>query len=63
MERGNTGKSAVEEIREEFGIKTYSIVTINDIIKYLYNKEIDDQIIIDEEMKGKIEEYLSKYGV
>lgn len=63
MEKGNTGRSAVEEIREEFGIKTYSIVTVNDIIEHLYNKEIDNQVIIDDKMKEKIQEYLFNYGV
>ncbi len=63
MEKGSFGKSTIQELEEEFGIKTYSIVTIEEVKKYLHNKEIDGKIIIDDGMKTKIEEYLLEYGV
>ncbi len=63
MERGSTDKSAIQEIEEEFGIKTYSIVTIKEVVDYLYNRELDGKSIIDDNMKNRIEEYLLQYGV
>lgn len=62
-EKGKKGdKSTLQELEEEFGIKVHPIVTINDILDYLYNKEIDGNIYIDDTMKSRIEEYLSVYG-
>lgn len=41
MERGKTEKSALTQIREEFGFKTCAIVTMAEVREYLYNKEIN----------------------
>lgn len=61
-EKGQGSKSTLQELEEQFGIKVYPIVTIDDIVEYLYNKEIDGKIYIDDEMKSKIDEYLQMYG-
>ncbi|MFW6287971.1 MAG: orotate phosphoribosyltransferase [bacterium] len=63
MEKGPSGKSATQELADKFGISTYSIVNIKEIVDYLYNREIDGRIVIDNNMKNSIEEYLLKYGV
>ncbi|MFW6306217.1 MAG: orotate phosphoribosyltransferase [Bacillota bacterium] len=62
MEKGSSGKSATQELEEEYGIKTYSIVNIKEIVEYLHNKKVNGEVIIDDEMKDNIENYLSKYG-
>lgn len=62
MEKGTGSKTALEEVETEFGIKTYSIVTIAQIVSYLYNRSIDGKVILDSSMKNKIEEYLKTYG-
>ena len=62
MEKGKTDISAQEEIKKNFGIKTFSIVTMKEVVEYLYNKEIKGKIYIDDEMKASIEEYYKKYG-
>ncbi|WP_312650902.1 orotate phosphoribosyltransferase [Aminipila sp.] len=63
MERGQGEKTAIQEIEEEFGIKTYPIVTVREIIDAMYNTEIDGKIVIDDAMKDRMEEYLTKYCV
>lgn len=63
MEKGKFGNSPIKEIEEEFGIKTYSIVTIKEIVDYLYGKEINGKVYIDDEIKLKIDEYLNEYGI
>lgn len=63
MERGKTNKTAIQEIEEEFGIKTYPIVTVRDIIDTLHNTPVDGQIVIDDVMKEKMEAYLNEYCV
>jgi len=62
-EKGKNDKSAIQEIREEFGIPVYPIVTAREIIDNLYNVEIDGKVYIDDEMKAKMEAYLDQYGV
>lgn len=63
MEKGKSEKSAQEEIKEIFGISTYSIVTMKEIVTYLYNREINGKVYIDDNMKKTIDEYYTKYGV
>jgi orotate phosphoribosyltransferase len=63
MERGQGGKTTIEEIKDEFGISTYPIVNTLDIINHLHNRTIDGKIIIDDEMREKMEAYMKKYCV
>ena len=63
MEKGKGEKSAQEEIRDTFGITTYPIVTMAEVVEYLYNREIDGTIYIDDTIKEAIAEYYKKYGV
>ncbi len=53
----NSDKSAVHEVYDEFGVKVYSIVSINDIIKAL-----EDGVIPGAEYVGKMKEYRKMYG-
>lgn len=63
MERGKGEKSAQSEIKEAFGITTYSIVTMKEIVDYLYNREVNGKVHIDDNMKKAIENYYEQYGV
>lgn len=63
MERGVGNKTPIAEIREEFGIETYPIVTVREIIDTLYNREVDGKVYIDDLMKEAMEAYLEKYCV
>jgi len=61
MEKGQGGKTAAQEIKEDFGITVHSIVTVYDILEYLYNREIDGKIYIDNSIKSKMEDYIRQY--
>ena len=61
MERGAGEKTAIQEIKEEFGIETFPIVTVREIIEELHNTEIDGKIAIDDAMREKMEDYLKMY--
>ena len=63
MEKGKGEQSAQAEIKEAFGITTYPIVTMAEVVEYLYNREIDGTIYIDDKIKAAIAEYYKKYGV
>lgn len=58
MEKGKGELSAVQEVKQEFGITIYPIVTINDIIKAIQDGVIDGQKYLD-----KMIEYRKTYGV
>lgn len=62
-ERGQGEKSALVEISEKYGIKTTAIVTMNEVVEYLYNKEVGGRVIIDDKLKAAIDEYYKIYGV
>jgi len=62
MERGKGEKSALNELKEKFGMKTSAIVRMDEVIEYLYNKEIGGKILIDNNMKSKIEDYYKLWG-
>ncbi len=58
MEKGQGELSAVEEVKKEFNINVYPIVTINDIIDAIRNGVIEGREYLD-----KMLEYRSTYGV
>ena len=62
MEKGTGELSAIAQVQEDFGIKTFAIVTIEEVVAYLHNKEIDGKVVVDDDMKSKIEDYRQKYG-
>ncbi|MGL5440669.1 MAG: orotate phosphoribosyltransferase [Filifactoraceae bacterium] len=61
MEKGQGNFTATQEIKNEFGIETYPIVTTREIIDTLYATPIDGKIYVDDKVKEKMEEYLYKY--
>ncbi|WOO36106.1 orotate phosphoribosyltransferase [Anaerocolumna sp. AGMB13020] len=62
MERGQGEKSALSEIEEVYGIKTTSIVTMEEVVEHLYNKPYNGNIIIDDALKNAIDAYYKQYG-
>ncbi|MBR1759178.1 MAG: orotate phosphoribosyltransferase [Lachnospiraceae bacterium] len=63
MERGQGTKSALEEIRETYGMKTTAIVTMEEVVTYLYQREVAGKVWIDDAMKCAIDSYYNEYGV
>ena len=63
MERGQGEKTAIQELYEDFGIKTYPIVTVREVIDTLHNQEAGGKVVITDEVKAAMEAYLEKYCV
>lgn len=63
MEKGQGDKSAVQEIYENYGIKTFPIVTVYEIIEALHNNPVDGKVYINDEIKARMEAYLEQYGI
>lgn len=62
MEKGIGEKSALQELHEEFGMTTGAIVTLDEIVSYLHNRPIDGSVILNDDIKQKIDEYREEYG-
>ena len=63
MELGLGGKmSALDEIRENYGIEARAIVTMAEVVERLYNRECLGRIVIDDAMKQAIDQYFAQYG-
>lgn len=64
MEVGRGGeKSALDEIKEKYGFDANAIVTMEEVVEHLYNKECNGEIIINDEIKSAIDAYYEQYGV
>ena len=62
MERGTRDCSTLDELRQDYGIQVFPIVTVREVISFLHNNPIDGKVYIDDEMKAKMEAYLEEYG-
>ncbi len=63
MERGlESEKSALEEIREKYGFAAGAIVTMADVVEYLYNRPYRGKVYIDDTLKNAIDAYYAQYG-
>ena len=62
MERGTGEKTTINELREQYGIQVFPIVTVREVIAFLHNREIDGKVYIDDAMKDRMERYLAQYG-
>lgn len=62
MERGQTSKGALTEIKEKYGFDAHAIVNMEEVVEYLYNKPFKGQIYIDDTIKAAIDAYYEQYG-
>lgn len=63
MEHGKgEDMTALDEIREMYGFPTGAIVTMEEVVECLYNKECLGKVVIDDAMKAAIDEYYKQYG-
>ena len=63
MEVGLSGKlPALAEISEKYGFPTGAIVTMREVTQYLYNREVQGKIVIDDKIRTAIDEYYRTYG-
>lgn len=62
MERGKGEKSAMDEIQDLYGFSTAAIVNMAEVTEYLYNRECQGKVLIDDEIKGRLDAYYAQYG-
>ena len=62
QERGQGERSALVEVGAEYGLRTLSIVNIDQIVEYLRHNDVDGQRLITPELDAAIREYRRTYG-
>jgi len=62
QERGQTEKTALAELRDNFGIATAPIVTLDDVVAHLHNRQIDGRVVLNDTTLSAIHDYRAKYG-
>lgn len=62
MERGTGTDTTLNELRREFGIQVFPIVTVREIISFLSANPVDGKLLIDGGIKNRMEAYLAEYG-
>lgn len=62
QEKGRAVRSALNELGEEFGLRTMSIVTIDEILDFVRRSPPGGRRIIDAELDARIQKYRKEYG-
>lgn len=62
MEKGKGECSALREIKDLYGFETGAIVNMAEVTEHLYNREVGGRIVIDDEIKSRIDAYYAEYG-
>lgn len=67
LNRNEKGKSddktALDEVKELYGFDTAAIVSMPEVVDHLYNKECNGKVVIDDEIKARIDAYYKEYGI
>ena len=50
-------------MKDLYGFETAAIVTMEEVVEYLYNRECQGKIVIDDTLKSAIDAYYEQYGV
>ena len=63
MEVGKGGVvTAQQEVQEKYGFPVASIVSMAEVTEYLYNREVQGRVVIDDQIKAAIDAYYEQYG-
>jgi orotate phosphoribosyltransferase len=62
MERGTTELNALDELAKQFNMRTFAIVTIDEVMQYLHNRTLNGRVLIDDTMYAKMQAYRAEYG-
>ncbi len=62
QERGTGERSALDEIAEEFAMPTRAIVTLDEVVEHLADREIDGKVVLDGPTVERIDAYRAEYG-
>lgn len=61
-ERGTGDLNALDQVGADFGMATFSIVTVHEVIEHLAGREIDGAVVLDEAAVEAMHSYLATWG-
>lgn len=61
-EVGADGESAIARFERDYGVPVRAVVTIHEIVAFLHGREIAGRVIVDDEVRGNVEDYLARWG-
>ena len=56
-------KAAIDEVSDKYGFPTAAIVSMSEVLEYLYGREVGGRVLVDDAMKAQLEAYYAQYGV
>jgi len=59
---GDKSKTALDEVKDTYGFATSAIVSMDEVVECLYNKEVNGKVVIDDTLKAAIDAYYEQYG-
>jgi orotate phosphoribosyltransferase len=62
QERGVTERSALAEVGATYGIPTFAIVTVDEILEWLRGRDVAGRRVLDDRTYARMLEYLREYG-
>jgi orotate phosphoribosyltransferase len=62
MERGTGTLNALTQLRAEYQMQTFAIVTIEEIMTYLHNRELEGRVVLNDEILSRMKDYRAQYG-
>jgi orotate phosphoribosyltransferase len=61
-ERGLGERAALTELRDSYGMKTFSIVNIDDILEHLRGRSLGGRVVLSEQDYQRARSYRERYG-
>lgn len=62
QERGPSGKGALAEVAETYGMATFAVVTVDEVVEQLASQPVDGRLLIDADLRERIRAYRAEYG-
>ena len=58
----DTTETALTQVSKLYNMKTSAIVTIHEVAEYLHGREIDGEVLIDDDTYARMQAYLEEFG-
>ncbi len=62
QERGLDERSALSAVADEFAMPTFAIVSLDDVVEHLAEREVDGRVVLTAELLERIAAYRDQYG-
>jgi orotate phosphoribosyltransferase len=62
MERGTGSQNALAQVRDEYGMPTFAIVTIDDIVTHLRENLVDGKQVLDDDAHRRVLAYREQHA-